>query len=264
MESLTTLIKKNKALDFAGKKVKRLHRRWKNKKGEKYCNLCGSRVVAFRPADREEELFHNHNVIGGGYREACFCPVCGGRDRQRWLYYVVEHYTDVFSLRGRILHFAPETILKERITRNRHAEYYGADIVPGKADYVVDITDIPFRDGYFDYIISNHLLEHVSDEGKAVSEVKRTLKDGGRWIFSFPICMDMKTYEDASITSPQERQRAFGQEDHVRLYGYDFEERFRNYGLDLQIYRPRDLLDDAQITRLGLIRDDVIILASGR
>ena len=262
MGSVTELLKKNKAIDSAGKKAKKLLRQWKNKGGDKYCLLCGSRVVRFLPNGQDEEIFHNHHVIGGGYRESCICPVCGARDRQRWLYYVVEHYTDISSLKGKILHFAPEASVKAFIGRNKNAEYYGANIIPGIEDYTADITDIPFPDGTFDYVISNHLLEHVPDEAKAVSEVKRVLKASGRWIFSFPICTDMATYEDATITAPEDRLKAFGQEDHVRLYGVDYEERFRNYGLDLTVYRPRDILDEEEIGRFGLIADDVILIAA--
>ncbi len=130
--------------------------------------------------------------------------------------------------------------------------------------HITDITNIQYKDETFDYVICNHIMEHISDEEKAVYEIKRVLKQDGKWIFSFPICMDMKTYEDKSIVLPHERLKAYGQEDHVRLYGYDFAERFEKFGLRLQIYTPQNEMDDFEIDKLGFIKDDVMIIADKR
>ena len=43
----------------------------------------------------------------------------------------------------------------------------------------VDIQDIPFPSCSFDYIIANHMLYHVPDLSKAISEVYRVLKPNG-------------------------------------------------------------------------------------
>ena len=44
---------------------------------------------------------------------------------------------------------------------------------------IMDIQDIPFPDNSFDIIIANHMLYHVPDLTKALSEVNRTLKPNG-------------------------------------------------------------------------------------
>lgn len=232
-----------------------------NMSGSRQCIACGSKFAEFCPGGINEKIFSRYHIIGGGYRKTYKCPYCGAIDRERWLFYVLEKYTDISSISGRVLHFAPEGAIETYIRRNEHVDYYSGDIVQGKAMHVTDITDIPYKDSMFDYVISNHILEHIEDEGKAVSEIKRVLKRGGKWIFSFPVCKDIKTYEDKEIVLPEQRLKAYGQKDHVRLYGYDFAKRFEQYGLKLDIYSPKNELDDDLIAKYGFIKDDMIIIA---
>ena len=119
-----------------------------------------------------------------------------------------------------------------------------------------------FADGSFDYVIANHVLEHIPDEAKAFSELKRVLKEDGKLVISFPICTDMLTYEDSSITSREGRLKAFGQEDHVRLYGTDFKERIERYGLDVKVYTPQEILPHEEVKKYALIPDDVMMVCT--
>lgn len=230
--------------------------------GEKYCIVCKNYFKEFLPTGINERIFNNYHIIEGGYRKDCICPCCGAGDRERWLYYVLENKTDIAEISGRILHFAPERGAMDYITQNKKIDYYTADIVMGKAMHVTDITDIQYRDATFDYVVCNHVMEHVADEKEAVNEIKRVLKADGKWIFSFPICTDMATYEDSTIVSPEARLKAYGQTDHVRLYGNDYKTRFENYGLDLQIFSPEREIDPINISKYGFIKDDVIIVAT--
>lgn len=230
--------------------------------GTRKCVVCGNNIAEFCPGGISEGIFAVHHIIGGGYRRNCKCPHCGTIDRVRWQYYVLENYTDISRIAGRVLHFAPERVIETYIKRNEQIDYYGCDIVQGKAMHVVDITDIPYRDNTFDYVICNHVMEHIVDEKRAVSEIKRVLKGNGKFIFSFPICADMKTYEDKAIATPEQRLKAYGQKDHVRLYGNDFVERFERYGLKIEIYSPKDKLDDTLIDKYGFIEDDIIMVAT--
>lgn len=49
---------------------------------------------------------------------------------------------------------------------------------------IIDIQDIPYADNSFDIIISRHMLYHVADIDKALSEVRRVLKPGGKFYVS--------------------------------------------------------------------------------
>ncbi|MCS7281374.1 MAG: class I SAM-dependent methyltransferase [Desulfobacterota bacterium] len=57
----------------------------------------------------------------------------------------------------------------------------------------IDMTkEIPFSDGYFDYVLCVEGLEHTTDPYKAVSEMSRVLKDGGYAIFTIPNYCNME------------------------------------------------------------------------
>lgn len=43
----------------------------------------------------------------------------------------------------------------------------------------IDAQSIPFDDETFDAVIANHMLYHVPDQAKAISEIKRVLQPGG-------------------------------------------------------------------------------------
>lgn len=231
--------------------------------GNKYCIICNNNLDTFEPAGIEQELFRNKHIIGGGLRDNCICPLCGCNDRERWLYYVLKNKTNLDAMNGRVLHFAPERSISEMIQANGSIDYYTGDINPGRGMHVTDITCIQYKEEIFDYVICNHVMEHIKDENKAVSEVMRVLKHDGKWIFSIPICTDIdKTYEDNTIISPVDRLREYGQEDHVRLYGKDFKERFEKYGLKIKVFSPEDELTEEEINRYGFIKDDIIMIAS--
>lgn len=230
--------------------------------GNKHCVVCKNSFNEFLPGGINEEIFDKYHIIGGGYRENCLCPYCGAGDRARWFYYVLQNIMDISKVSGRILHFAPEKGIREYIKQNMGIDYYTGDIVEGRAMHVTDITDIQYKEETFDYVICNHVMEHIVDEEKAVNEIKRVLKTDGKWIFSFPICTDINTYEDSTIISPEARLKAYGQRDHVRLYGKDYKARFENYGLELQIFSPEKELDTINIKKYGFIKDDVIIIAT--
>lgn len=115
----------------------------------------------------------------------------------------------------------------------------------------MDITDIHHPDHSFDVIVCSHVLEHVSDDRRAMRELCRVLRPSGWAILNVPINAD-RTFEDPSITDPQERQRVFGQHDHVRNYGPDDQHRLEEAGFAVSVTYPTDLLSPADIERQGL------------
>jgi predicted SAM-dependent methyltransferase len=134
------------------------------------------------------------------------------------------------------LHIAPEKGLEKRL-RKQHGDYLTADLYEQDVMVKMDITDIQFADGSFDVILCNHVLEHVPDDRKAMSELHRVLRPGGWGILQVPISKLLRsTYEDSSITTDAGREQAFGQSDHVRIYGPDYRERLERAGFDVDIY----------------------------
>jgi ubiquinone/menaquinone biosynthesis C-methylase UbiE len=49
---------------------------------------------------------------------------------------------------------------------------------------VIDAQAIPFEDDSFDAVIANHMLYHVPDRAKALGEIRRVLRPGGRFYAS--------------------------------------------------------------------------------
>lgn len=233
-------------------------------KKDKLCNVCGNRIGRYMPAGERSELFSDHYVIGGGYREHAVCPVCGALDRDRWQHYVIEYETDILKSRCRVLHIAPEAACYRFIRENPYCDYYTGDIEIGSAMHQIDLTDIQFCNNFFDYVIANHVFEHISDEQKMFEEIRRVLKPEGAVICSFPICMDMDTLEKKEELSAEERLRYYGQKDHVRLYGRDFKEHIEQFGFDIKVISPRDRFQADNIEKYGFICDDKILICKSR
>lgn len=233
---------------------------------KRYCIICCHKIGKFKPyPEVPTNIFRKHHIIGGWLTDSGRCIYCGSMDRHRWQYYVLKKHTDMLTRSCTVLHFAPEALNAKLIRSNTECKYITADIKAGRGDYAVDMTDMKiFDDNTFDYIIANHILEHIKDEASAISELKRVLKDNGTIILSFPVCTDMLTYEDDSITTEQGRWDAFGQGDHVRLYGTDYKERLEGYGLNVKVYSPQDEFNREEAYKYGFIYDDVSIFCTKR
>ena len=60
-------------------------------------------------------------------------------------------------------------------------------------------------------------MEHVEDEAQAFGELRRVIKPDGKMIFSVPVTMETETIEIEGICSDEDREKYYGQKDHVRL-----------------------------------------------
>lgn len=231
--------------------------------GKHICLCCGHQISHFwADGEKNSDLFIHHNIIGGGYRENNVCPQCGAIDRERWQMYVLKQFTEILTKRCNVLHIAPEDAIYRLIKNNIECDYYLGDVELGRSQHKCDLTDIQFKDNFFDYIIANHVLEHISKIELAFSEIKRVLKTDGQFITSFPICIDERTIEEDIILNEDERLRLFGQKDHVRLFGYDYENYFEKNGFNVKIMSPKDILHPDMIRKYGLIKDDVLLICT--
>ena len=227
-----------------------------------YCNLCDLKVPFMLDSGIESPAFSKRKIIGGGIREKCICPICGGNDRERWLEYVLNNQMSFFYKKGTVLHFAPEKQIEKKIRSNKKMIYITADIEAGRADRVEDITHISFPDKYFDYIICNHVLEHIKDEKAAFMELKRCIKTDGKVVFSVPICWEIDTYENDSVKTDEDRLIEYGQKDHVRLYGRDLKSRLEEFGFHAEYYQVQKVLSKEELEIMRLIPEDTIWILS--
>jgi len=138
-------------------------------------------------------------------------------------------------------------------------EYISADIESPLAKVKMDVHQIPFDDNTFDVVFCNHVMEHVEDDIKAMSEINRVLKPGGWAIIQSPVYPEMETtLEDPAITDPLDRERVYGQNDHMRKYGRDYGERLRKAGFKVTENDFLNELDEKVRTRHALPKEEII------
>jgi SAM-dependent methyltransferase len=185
----------------------------------------------------------------GEQRPNVLSPSTLSLERHRLLWLFLENETDFFSKKYKVLHMAPEQCFNSLFKEQKNLDYITADLYSPIVDVKADILELPFEDESFDIVFCNHVLEHIEDDAKAIAELYRVMKHGGMGIFQVPQDITLhKTYEDFSITSPEERKKYFGQYDHVRVYGSDYFDRLRKGGftvkeLDYSEKLPKELVD---------------------
>jgi ubiquinone/menaquinone biosynthesis C-methylase UbiE len=140
--------------------------------------------------------------------------------------------------------------------------YVSGDLNPLVADRKIDITDISFENDYFDFIICNHVLEHIQDDRKAMNELFRVLKPSGEAVLQVPISKyNKKTFEDVTIIDPEGREKYFGQKDHVRIYGKDYKERLESVGFKVELYDIKNELNIKNIRKYGFNKDEILYIS---
>ena len=216
--------------------------------GSKYtCPCCGWRVRAF--------------TAGGGslrQRELSYCPRCNSKSRHRRVWLFLETQTNLFAGRLRLLEVGPKFSFSRRFNRMKNLNYAAGDLQKHpNADLRMDVTALPLYSDSFDALICMHVLEEVVDDRLAMDEIYRVLKPGGWAVISVPTDMESKTYEDWSIVTQNERQRAFGEPAHVRVYGYDLEDRLRSSGFEVRVDLSNELPVEMR-SKYGLRNDENI------
>jgi SAM-dependent methyltransferase len=215
-------------------------------KGNQYfCPICGNSISKFLDLYRPYHLW---------------CPICQSLQRHRflWIFYQSKFF-EFPSTQHRFLHIAPEPALAYQFKKIANLIYTSADLNDRRAMIKMDICDIHFPDETFDFLQCSHVLEHVDDDRKALREFWRILKPNGYAILLVPINGQV-THEDLSITSPIEREKAFGQHDHVRFYGLDFIKRASEARFKVKSINVLDLVTDQEVLHYGLEKRDIIFL----
>ena len=123
------------------------------------------------------------------------------------------------------------------------------------------IRDRPFDDASFDWILCNHVLEHIPNDTKAMQELYRVLKPGGIALLQVPLESNRKeTFEDDSIVNKAERTKVFGQYDHVRVYGKDYFDKLRQTGFEVREIQFGKSLTEAERLRYAVTKYEYITL----
>lgn len=198
---------------------------------------------------------YSKEFLSFGYikRYDVVCPNCKSLERTRlgWLY--IKRETDFLVKKDKkMFHVAPEPLLQEIFQDHLEENYLSVDLVSKKAMINMDITNIKYPDNSFDYIFCSHVLEHIEDDKKAMSELYRILKHQGWAILNVPIQRKGKTEEDFTITSETERMKYYGHPDHVRNYGNDYEGRLKRVGFKVKVIYAKDFLSEKEIMQMAI------------
>ncbi len=192
------------------------------------CNICG-----WKGSKLADDPWHAGTV----------CPVCRSQVRHRMLGAMLDGMCTVPGmglselLSGKdILHFAPERQLRDRICAMA-GRYTTADYERGDCDLRLDMSAMSsVTDKSHDIVIACDVLEHVPDDRAALRELRRILRPGGVAVLTVPQKdPPSETDEDPTVTDEAERERRFGQKDHVRMFGDDFAERVREAGFTVDL-----------------------------
>ncbi len=204
----------------------------------RYCPACHHDVVGFYRYGTESEWG---------------CPSCDASPRERLMHSLLNAGTLAIPAGATVLHCGPnESRLVERF-RGRASEYVPADIDPRRYNVPgiqrIDLMAMTDRDR-FDRIYASHVMEHVPDDAVVLDNLRHALKPGGEAWLLVPI-WEKPTEDGPPDLSPRERERRYGQWDHVRQYGYDFADRIAAAGLSVDVIDSESITRD-DVRRMGL------------
>ncbi len=208
------------------------------------CPVCNKSFRKLLPGGFNLDVIKQKEIIGAGYRQNNICPNCQSTDRDRLVYLFLKHKTNVFTAKLKVLHVSPEPALYSLLSKLPNIDYvtgtkYAEGIYYHKEIRSIDLLDLPFGDNEFDLIICNHILEHIIDDNKAMTELLRVLAPTGVAIMQVPYSNLLnKTYENEDVITRKEREEHFGQFDHVRIYGKDYANRLSNAGFTVEVFDP--------------------------
>ena len=186
--------------------------------GNKYqCNICNKKLKSFIETSGSQ-----------------LCPKCGSLSRDRRLWLLLEN--EFLKPGINILDFSPSRSIYRKLRQNSSINYTGTDLSGNfLADKNYDLTSIDAPENSFDLIICYHILEHIEDDRKAISELYRILKFNGECLIQTPF-KDGDIFENPEITTDEGRLEHFGQEDHVRIYSVNgLKKRLEEAGFEVEI-----------------------------
>jgi len=240
-------------------------------KGNFSCSVCGKDNVRLNPLPEKylrtfakEGFIHSIFLFETLNLFEYSCANCAASDRSRlYALYLNDFFSK--SKEVKVLDIAPTEHLKNYLNSKVLAQNYrSADLFMKDVDDNVDIQAMDiYPDNSWDLVICSHVLEHVPDDIKALSEIYRVLKKGGVAILMAPINLGLeKSFEaekDKRYTV-SERWKYFGQDDHERLYSKnDFIQRIKSVGFNLE-QLDKDYFGESVFKKYGITSGSVLYI----
>lgn len=214
-----------------------------NIKGEFECPVCNTAKIGMDSLPMHyfiefQKYGFVHNIFLGETinLQHYSCKKCGSSDRDRlYALYFKKYLAGKENIN--LLDIAPAGSLEAFLRGQPNVSYRSMDLLMENVDDRVDITDMKiYKNDQFDFFICSHVLEHIPDDKKAMQELYRILKPGGKGIAMVPINLGLTiTMEDPSCTDIPTRWKLYGQHDHVRMYAkIDFVKRLNAAGFQVE------------------------------
>jgi SAM-dependent methyltransferase len=212
----------------------------------RYCPICGNVVSrTFLP--------------GPGGRPDAACPKCRSLERHRFFALVLDMLAFALDDVAVLLEIAPSpettSLLADLGPRTHVRLDLGAD--NRLVDVLGSLTELPLPDRSVDLLVCYHVLEHIPNDRRAMTEIARVLSPTGVGLIQVPFRKGTVTDEDPEA-GEDERVRRFGRADHVRYYGDDFEDRLVDAGLSMERFTPRSVVGEHMSTWLHLNPDELV------
>jgi SAM-dependent methyltransferase len=223
-------------------------------KGNKVeCPVCEKKFRKF--LSYGSKVAHRDNVL---------CPYDLTLERHRVMWLYLKQKSDFFTKPNlKVMHIAPEQCFHGKFKKQPNLDYTTGDLLSPIADLHFDLHDIPLEDNQYEVIFCNHVMEHVKDDLQCMKELYRIMKPGGWGIMQVPIDSSRtETYEDWSITTPEEREKHFWQYDHVRLYGLNYPKRLEEAGFKVDIVDFSKELPSEVFERYRIPKTELLYIVS--
>ncbi|MDX1350102.1 MAG: class I SAM-dependent methyltransferase [Putridiphycobacter sp.] len=223
-------------------------------KGDKVeCPVCEKKFRKF--LSYGSKVAHRDNVL---------CPYDLTLERHRVMWLYLKQKSDFFTKPNlKVMHIAPEQCFHGKFKKQPNLDYTTGDLLSPIADLHFDLHDIPLEDNQYEVIFCNHVMEHVKDDLQCMKELYRIMKPGGWGIMQVPIDSSRtETYEDWSITTPEEREKHFWQYDHVRLYGLNYPKRLEEAGFKVDIVDFSKELPSEVFERYRIPKTELLYIVS--
>jgi len=188
------------------------------------------------------------------------CPKCNSLPRTRLIPFALKHFK-LTKNTSKVLHIAPNLneyhYFKNNVTNISNYDRLNIKQKP-QINIIQDLTNTSLDSLQYDLAVAWHVLEHITEDVKAISEVYRLLKPGGKFLVSVPIFPigNFKTFEDASIAY-EDYERIHGHYDHCRSCGLDYFQRFKSVGFQSDELLIKDV-NKKDINFYGLRTDHVV------
>jgi predicted SAM-dependent methyltransferase len=192
------------------------------------CNVCGKDNVIFNPFPMHylhflDKYQYVHNMFHGetiNYMHFT-CSDCEASDRDRLhALYFDEIKRSLGNKQISILDIAPYKPFSAYLNKQSNFNVRTADLFQEGVDDIVNIEDMNiYADETYDAFICSHVLEHIDNDEKGISELYRVTKKGGWGIVMVPILVSLKEdYYLPEVTSEEDRWKHYGHPDHRRMY----------------------------------------------